>query len=439
MKKEKINSVKLIVLSFVLFTIFSANATTYTTLANGPWNSSSIWSLDGVNACGCTPGSINPGENVIIKHAISTSGNLLVTGGSTLLIESAGELSGSNVLTVEDGMVTFYGESSFSKVEIKANGVAYFHGLVTLSSRITIDGQLIIDGGYLFMSSGNVSISKTGNLITENAGKLDAMGGNIDNSGLVDICFNCCMTTYGNWKNHGTGTVSGDGSATTTGGNMTNLGVWSPNVTWCSVGFDSGMPTAEDCANANTTCGLVVLPVELITFNAKEINGLVVVNWSTASERNSSHFNVLKSIDGKNWTTVAQVKAAGSSNEQIDYQMEDHDADFEVAYYKLQQVDVDGKQKFSPAISVMGAFNQKLVIVPNPSSISEGSVQLNFPNSEAGVIDVYDQQGMRVYHDSFDEKMGNKKLITTQFESGVYFVKISIGDQILFERLVLAQ
>lgn len=439
MKKQNGKNLKIIALFFILFTFSSVRATTYTTIANGSWNAPNVWSLDGVNACGCTPGSINAGTNVIVKHAISTSGNLLVTGGSTLLIETAGELSGSNVLKVQDGMVTFYGESSFSKVEIEAAGVAYFHSLVTLSNRITIDGLLIIDGGYLFMSSGNVSISETGNLITENAGKLDAMGGNIDNSGSVDICVNCCMTTYGNWKNHPSGNVFGNGSATTTGGNMTNSGVWSSDITWCSVGFDSGMPTPEDCANANTTCGLVVLPIELITFDVREMNGLILVNWSTASERNSSHFNVLKSFDGKNWTPISQIQAAGNSNEQTDYQITDHDAIFEVAYYKLEQVDVDGKHTYSPVVSLMGSTAKKLIIVPNPSSVSDGSVQLHFPNGEAGTIDVYNQQGIHVYHESFNGKMASKKLSTLRFQSGVYFVKISIGDQVLFERLVLSR
>ena len=61
------------------------------------------------------------------------------------------------------------------------------------------------------------------------------------------------------------------------------------------------------------------LPVELVSFSGACNDGLVELIWETASEYNSSHFDVENSRDGITWDVVKTIEAAGNSNELLTY------------------------------------------------------------------------------------------------------------------------
>lgn len=84
------------------------------------------------------------------------------------------------------------------------------------------------------------------------------------------------------------------------------------------------------------------LPVELYTFDGVEKGRDNYIFWITASEQNTSHFNVQKSLDGKEWFNIVTINAAGNSNTAIDYNIIDYAVDPIVNYYRLQQYDLDG-------------------------------------------------------------------------------------------------
>lgn len=110
------------------------------------------------------------------------------------------------------------------------------------------------------------------------------------------------------------------------------------------------------------------LPVELLSFdvncieeNSKEIT------WSTASERNSAYFTIEKSSDGIDWKEINKVKAAGNSTSILQYSIIDNVIDYNTVYYRLNQVDTDGKSKLYDAQSVICSDNEMLRIYPNPT------------------------------------------------------------------------
>lgn len=417
-----------------LFMASSLSAATYTTLASGDWNNTSnVWSLDGVTACGCEPGATSNGSHLVIRHDITTTGNLFLTAGSTLIIEPSGTLEGAFNMNVSDGSFWAYGHSTFAKFVISTTGVANIEGsLLTLSNRLILEGIMNINGGYLYMASGNVSIAETGELNSSNGGKLDAFGGNIDNEGVVDICPSCCMTTRGNWKN--SGTVLGSGSATTTQGNMSNLGFWSTDVVWCSVGFDSGMPTPENCADANSTCGMTVLPVELIDFNVElDDNDQIKLSWTTLSENNSDYFVVLKSLDANNWTEIGRVESAGNSNAEVNYSTIDYNSDFKIAYYRIKQLDVDGSFDLYEIKAVAGVHSADFEMFPNPSRENQTLTMVNVENS---MISILSSNGQAMK--SIQSQANTEILDISELNSGVYFVNVnSLTGESTTKKLVI--
>lgn len=171
------------------------------------------------------------------------------------------------------------------------------------------------------------------------------------------------------------------------------------------------------------------LPVELTSFTAvcDEEKG-VNVTWTTASEHNSSHFDVLKSDDGYNWRSIATVSAAGNSMSTINYGMMDAEKANGVAYYKLMQYDIDGASKeYGPISAGCNSLNEMIIkTFPNPSG-NEFYVELISPEATSTVITIIDAQGKSVYTRTVETEKGTN-LYT--FESlnvlpGMYYIQIS--------------
>ncbi len=103
------------------------------------------------------------------------------------------------------------------------------------------------------------------------------------------------------------------------------------------------------------------LPVELTSFNAVAHQLYNIVQWSTASEHNSDHFDLESSEDGNVWKHVAKKESATNSNENINYSFIDYTTK-SLTYYRLQQFDIDGVFKTYGPISVIRNISIKKII-----------------------------------------------------------------------------
>jgi hypothetical protein len=113
------------------------------------------------------------------------------------------------------------------------------------------------------------------------------------------------------------------------------------------------------------------LPVKLVSFTAKRTTGGVACTWATASERNNDHFIVERSLDGETFQPLGTVAGQRFSAATRTYSFVDTQPVATMAYYRLQQVDVDGATSFSPVVTVEGVgipFAASITVVPNPST-----------------------------------------------------------------------
>jgi hypothetical protein len=104
----------------------------------------------------------------------------------------------------------------------------------------------------------------------------------------------------------------------------------------------------------------LALPIELLSFDGTVIDSRnVLLEWSTASEKDNDYFIIERTTDGYNWTQIKNIDAVGNSNTQINYTTIDNSAPRAIVYYKLSQVDFDGNsEKFDP-ISVNLTLDEK--------------------------------------------------------------------------------
>lgn len=111
---------------------------------------------------------------------------------------------------------------------------------------------------------------------------------------------------------------------------------------------------------------IVVVPLTLISFTAKEEKSAVHLAWETMNEINVDHFSVERSDDGITYYSVATVTARNSGNTEY-YSADDNKAIHLVAYYRLRSIDKDGKAKLSGTVLIRkDDSGQQLALVTNP-------------------------------------------------------------------------
>ncbi|TGE18636.1 T9SS type A sorting domain-containing protein [Hymenobacter elongatus] len=126
-----------------------------------------------------------------------------------------------------------------------------------------------------------------------------------------------------------------------------------------------GATNLGDFALATTAADIAEnpLPVTLVRFTATREPQAVAVSWVTASEKNSDYFDVQRSADGREFSTVYTMRGMGASSKSTAYSMKDTEPLPGMSYYRLRQVDQDGSFAYSPVRVVGGAA---IAVYPNP-------------------------------------------------------------------------
>ena len=98
--------------------------------------------------------------------------------------------------------------------------------------------------------------------------------------------------------------------------------------------------------------GTVVLPVELLFFDAEVMNYGVQLSWATASELNHESMIIERSIDGREFESIGEIKGEGNTQSLSNYQFMDYYPESGKNYYRLRQIDLDGSEAIFNVVSV---------------------------------------------------------------------------------------
>ena len=189
---------------------------------------------------------------------------------------------------------------------------------------------------------------------------------------------------------------------------------------------------------------IVSLPVKLIAFTAAANDNNVLVSWTTASEENNKGFEVESSVDGNNFKFIGFVKGAVNSNTLSNYQLLDADA-FEnnasnVIYYRLKQLDLDGKFTYSKVVSVNKDSKEENVfeVFPNPFN-NEFNIVVNATEAGNATVKTFDLQGKVIASKNFTTVNGLNTLNMADLanlNTGIYLVKVTVNGQTFVQKLV---
>lgn len=185
-------------------------------------------------------------------------------------------------------------------------------------------------------------------------------------------------------------------------------------------------------------------PVEFLGISAKQKGNKVIIDWSTASEFNNKYFDVEKSADGGlNWNLVASARTNGNSSSKKSYQATDIRPVAGYNYYRIKQVDLDGKYKYSTTVNVkLQVDKSSAVVVANPFFSSIPVEFLSKSNQRVRLM-LFDITGKQVANNTWTVPKGNSiKSFTNvgNLQRGMYILNITDENgEILYNGKLIKQ
>ena len=143
--------------------------------------------------------------------------------------------------------------------------------------------------------------------------------------------------------------------------------------------------TAAEVAATYANICQIALPLRLLSFSVKQLNGTRILNWQTARESDTRDFIVERSFDSKSWTELATIMASGTEEGNYLYTDLNHYTNAKV-FYRLKMRDIDLSGTYSPIVITDGDETQSVapaLLINNPAT-NVINVELSGFQPEAG-------------------------------------------------------
>jgi hypothetical protein len=203
-------------------------------------------------------------------------------------------------------------------------------------------------------------------------------------------------------------------------GTSSNLNFATNTFTWNGLFTFSGFTGIGDGAP---------LPVSLVDFNAEYKGDYVEITWSTLSEVNCEYFEVERTIDTKDFFVIGRTEGAGNHNGKLNYRILDENYLTGNSYYRLKQVDFDGKVSYSALRRVFVELTEQTII---EAYYAENNLyiysdkKLNY----LGYLSIFDMSGKRIFYADLSNYNSNSaKIDVSEIPVGLYFCSFSNAMQ----------
>jgi hypothetical protein len=359
-----------------------------------------------------TNGTIN---NLGINTSINICGTLDIqtpaTIGVPVIFCNSGKMQGV-------GSIVFLAPCTLNGIVAPNHspGILNINNPLVASTPITTTFEMEITGGYddpatPFDDQDNDQLTTNGNLLLAGNLKLiltNPVVGNytiFNSTGGSVLGFNSLLVTY---------SVNGGAFTATTPPNIT-IQVTPNSIVVIVTGS--------------------VLPVELLTFKAQNTEGGNLLTWQTASEVNTSNFDIERSFDGQIFEKIGNIKAEGKA---ASYNYIDKYPLSTTNYYRLKINDLDGKTDYSKVITLsQKAHGLTAKAYPNPAK-DVLTVAIEVETKSDVTIELKDILGRTIWQSKAENTEGSLSLPIplTDIANGTYFLKVSNGLTTIQQKIV---
>lgn len=230
-------------------------------------------------------------------------------------------------------------------------------------------------------------------------------------------------------------TVNGN-SLTFTSADANNL--QPNNTTW----YYYAVVTQEDNNKAVTapiwyTRNDAILPVTLTSFRGEYDRAVnkVHLTWTTAQESNSREFIVERSSDGRTYTAIGKLAAAGNTNRPSTYSYTDAEPVHGANYYRLKQVDLDEKTTLSGIVKIITDNSGGFIAGPNPARSIVTVYRQN--NTEPVRIELRDVNGKLIKQLSMASASVSATINVSGLSKGIYLLQLITSKGKQTEKVVV--
>lgn len=455
-------------LSFGTMQIFGTNSSI--TVNNGVTTSFGLVTLaaSGINTVITNNGTFNATALTISNptsgtNTVTNTGTMTITGitniGSgtntgAVLYDNYGILNQSAaamvVGTTTVGVIATFNNRSGATLARTTNGFT-----LNANSTLINNGTISKNGGGAFTLNGIISGTGTWNGSNSPNFTIGTIGTLSPGNSAGKMNFG--NTTSNTFTNNGTINIEIGGTTAGTGFDQivsTGLSVVNGNINVSFInGFQptlnqqfiivDGNATASGTPTVNVPAGFTatytatggdgiltftgVIPVELAYFEVKNTKNTSLLTWRTESEKNNAYFEVQHTTNGTDFNTIAEVKGQGTTSQYTNYTYLHSTPSVGVNYYRLKQIDYDGKYTYSP-IRVISFNNSEVSIKTN---IVEETLEVNSNENITTTISIFNITGQQLLSAKIK---GTANINISALPAGLYILKSSSGNVLRFTK-----
>jgi hypothetical protein len=191
--------------------------------------------------------------------------------------------------------------------------------------------------------------------------------------------------------------------------------------------------------NVLVTVTAALASAQMLPLNAYKTGNTINLKWATASEENSSHFEIWRSADGNSFDKlIGTVAAQGNSGFSANYELNDNAPLASWNYYRVKQIDKNGNATLGNIARVnMQQNNTMLSVYPNPVK-SSLTLEYTSTSIETVSVRVLNSMGSLIYQSGFTTQSGINKFTIPAgaLSKGIYVVQLVSGSDNITERFV---
>ena len=181
---------------------------------------------------------------------------------------------------------------------------------------------------------------------------------------------------------------------------------------------------------------LVILPIKLLDFTARETNGSITIDWLVDEENEPVEYTVQRSADMENWQPVEKIRGNHQARGKKKYQVIDKQAAQGKKFYRLKQTDEQGRISYSKSVTVNGVSEALFKV--NQLLIANNRLEANvYQGGEKDItITVHSLNGMLAGSKNFQLKNPNNSVLLDikQSSNKIYVVTIRNFDgEVLYQ------
>ena len=173
----------------------------------------------------------------------------------------------------------------------------------------------------------------------------------------------------------------------------------------------------------------IILPLNWLDFTVVNCSDNICLRWLTENEQNTSHFEIERSTDGKNFEQIGTRVSANTPGKHS-YDATDYSPAHGINFYRIKQVDADGMFTYSDVVSAKISVKGVLTIAPNPAN---NFIKLRGIVKAEKVI-IYSTTGQ--IFKQWQNVNGDQELNIANLQQGVYMLKVQYNKKETIHKLI---